>query len=234
MGTAVHMSNQILANLRRLLLQRNLEMLPNTLDSLEAALKKVTIPKYLKSLISNKVSILVHIAIRHGIGDYIHFRRILRTFSKPSDIISKLNMILKDCNAGPLLGFEFGPHTNVLSRISLQIIFVVLDYRFPSQKQSKRQPIRAPYHSNAGTTKIVHHNYSINTRDNCDCYAYGSRIRHRTSKTGYTQLEDGTSCQRTEKCTGTLCGFSTRQGNEIFQYGIISFSIKNKKEYIYS
>ncbi|XP_052741034.1 BLOC-3 complex member HPS1 [Bicyclus anynana] len=41
-GIAVHMSSQILSNLRRLLLQRNLEVLPNTLDSLEATLKKTT------------------------------------------------------------------------------------------------------------------------------------------------------------------------------------------------
>ncbi|XP_063826393.1 uncharacterized protein LOC135075864 [Ostrinia nubilalis] len=41
-GIAVHMSSQILSNLRRLLLQRNLELLPTTLDSLEAALKKTT------------------------------------------------------------------------------------------------------------------------------------------------------------------------------------------------
>ncbi|KAL0830555.1 hypothetical protein ABMA28_002710 [Loxostege sticticalis] len=41
-GIAVHMSSQILTNLRRLLLQRNLELLPPTLDSLEAALKKTT------------------------------------------------------------------------------------------------------------------------------------------------------------------------------------------------
>lgn len=40
-GIAAYMANQVLANLRRLLLQRNLELLPNTLDSLEAALKKV-------------------------------------------------------------------------------------------------------------------------------------------------------------------------------------------------
>ncbi|XP_032516536.1 BLOC-3 complex member HPS1 [Danaus plexippus] len=41
-GVSVQMSSQILSNLRRLLLQRNLEMLPNTLDSLEQALKKTT------------------------------------------------------------------------------------------------------------------------------------------------------------------------------------------------
>ncbi|XP_063891510.1 BLOC-3 complex member HPS1 isoform X1 [Helicoverpa armigera] len=41
-GISAYMSNQILSNLRRLLLQRNLELLPNTLDSLEAALKKTT------------------------------------------------------------------------------------------------------------------------------------------------------------------------------------------------
>ncbi|XP_069357757.1 BLOC-3 complex member HPS1 isoform X2 [Maniola hyperantus] len=41
-GIAVHMSSQILSNLRRLLLQRNLDVLPNTLDSLEATLKKTT------------------------------------------------------------------------------------------------------------------------------------------------------------------------------------------------
>ncbi|XP_059057339.1 BLOC-3 complex member HPS1 [Achroia grisella] len=41
-GTAVHVSNQILSNLKRLLLQRNLEMLPSTLDALEASLKKTT------------------------------------------------------------------------------------------------------------------------------------------------------------------------------------------------
>ncbi|XP_050348373.1 BLOC-3 complex member HPS1 isoform X1 [Nymphalis io] len=41
-GIAVHMSSQILSNLRRLLLQRNLEVLPSTLDSLEVALKKTT------------------------------------------------------------------------------------------------------------------------------------------------------------------------------------------------
>ncbi|XP_052755201.1 BLOC-3 complex member HPS1 [Galleria mellonella] len=41
-GIAVHMSNQILSNLRRLLLQRNLEMVPNTLDTLEVSLKKTT------------------------------------------------------------------------------------------------------------------------------------------------------------------------------------------------
>ncbi|PZC72724.1 hypothetical protein B5X24_HaOG210703 [Helicoverpa armigera] len=41
-GISAYMSNQILSNLRRLLLQRNLELLPNTLDSLEAALKKST------------------------------------------------------------------------------------------------------------------------------------------------------------------------------------------------
>lgn len=35
------MSSQILSNLRRLLLQRNMEALPVTLDSLEASLKKV-------------------------------------------------------------------------------------------------------------------------------------------------------------------------------------------------
>ncbi|XP_045769604.1 Hermansky-Pudlak syndrome 1 protein homolog isoform X2 [Maniola jurtina] len=41
-GIAVHMSSQILSNLRRLLLQRNLDVLPNTLDSLEATLRKTT------------------------------------------------------------------------------------------------------------------------------------------------------------------------------------------------
>ncbi|XP_072932680.1 uncharacterized protein HPS1 [Epargyreus clarus] len=41
-GIATHMSSQLLSNLRRLLLQRNLELLPTTLDSLEAALKKTT------------------------------------------------------------------------------------------------------------------------------------------------------------------------------------------------
>ncbi|KAG6448871.1 hypothetical protein O3G_MSEX005722 [Manduca sexta] len=41
-GIAIHMSNQILSNLRRLLLQRNLEVLPSTLDNLEASLKKTT------------------------------------------------------------------------------------------------------------------------------------------------------------------------------------------------
>ncbi|CAH2084722.1 unnamed protein product [Euphydryas editha] len=41
-GIAVHLSSQILSNLRRILLQRNLELLPNTLDSLEVALKKTT------------------------------------------------------------------------------------------------------------------------------------------------------------------------------------------------
>ncbi|KPJ04274.1 hypothetical protein RR46_01558 [Papilio xuthus] len=41
-GIAAHMSSQILSNLERLLLQRNLEMLPNTLDNLEAAIKKTT------------------------------------------------------------------------------------------------------------------------------------------------------------------------------------------------
>ncbi|KAI8421723.1 hypothetical protein MSG28_009698 [Choristoneura fumiferana] len=41
-GITTHMSNQILSNLRRLLLQRNLELLPSTLDALEVALKKTT------------------------------------------------------------------------------------------------------------------------------------------------------------------------------------------------
>ncbi|XP_047990758.1 uncharacterized protein LOC125229864 [Leguminivora glycinivorella] len=41
-GIAANMASQILSNLRRLLLQRNLELLPSTLDSLEAALKKTT------------------------------------------------------------------------------------------------------------------------------------------------------------------------------------------------
>lgn len=41
-GIAAHCSSQILSNLRRLLLQRNLDMLPNILDNLEAALKKTT------------------------------------------------------------------------------------------------------------------------------------------------------------------------------------------------
>ncbi|KAI5645968.1 hypothetical protein NE865_01861 [Phthorimaea operculella] len=41
-GVSAHLSNTILSNLRRLLLQRNLELLPNTLDTLEAALKKTT------------------------------------------------------------------------------------------------------------------------------------------------------------------------------------------------
>ncbi|KAJ2951059.1 hypothetical protein O0L34_g5438 [Tuta absoluta] len=41
-GVSAHSSNQILSNLRRILLQRNLELLPNTLDTLEAALKKTT------------------------------------------------------------------------------------------------------------------------------------------------------------------------------------------------
>ncbi|XP_038214083.1 Hermansky-Pudlak syndrome 1 protein homolog [Zerene cesonia] len=41
-GIAAHMSSQILTNLRRILLQRNLELLPASLDSLEAALKKTT------------------------------------------------------------------------------------------------------------------------------------------------------------------------------------------------
>ncbi|CAG5028332.1 unnamed protein product [Parnassius apollo] len=41
-GIAAHLSSQILSNLERLLLQRNLDLLPNTLDSLEAALKKTT------------------------------------------------------------------------------------------------------------------------------------------------------------------------------------------------
>ncbi|CAH0586983.1 unnamed protein product [Chrysodeixis includens] len=49
-GIAAHMSNQILANLRRLLLQRNLELLPNTLDALETSIKKTT-----DSLRKNKV-----------------------------------------------------------------------------------------------------------------------------------------------------------------------------------
>lgn len=39
-GITVHMSSQILCNLRRLLLQRNLELLPHTLDVLEASVKK--------------------------------------------------------------------------------------------------------------------------------------------------------------------------------------------------
>lgn len=105
-------------------------------------------------------------------------------------------------------------------------VFIVLDYRFSSKTQIKCQPICSTYNSNAGTTQILHHNYTVNTRDNRDCFAYGPRIRHRHSKTGYTELENGTSYQRTEKYTGTLCGFSTRKGNEILQYGIISFSIK--------
>ncbi|KAH9630508.1 hypothetical protein HF086_000721 [Spodoptera exigua] len=41
-GVSTYMANQILSNLRRLLLQRNLELLPNTLDALETALKKTT------------------------------------------------------------------------------------------------------------------------------------------------------------------------------------------------
>ncbi|XP_013193215.2 BLOC-3 complex member HPS1 isoform X2 [Amyelois transitella] len=41
-GVSTYMSSQILSNLRRLLLQRNLEMLPSTLDALEASLKKTT------------------------------------------------------------------------------------------------------------------------------------------------------------------------------------------------
>ncbi|KAJ0183268.1 hypothetical protein K1T71_001244 [Dendrolimus kikuchii] len=41
-GVTLHMSSQILSNLRRLLMQRNLELLPNTLDVLEAAVKKTT------------------------------------------------------------------------------------------------------------------------------------------------------------------------------------------------
>ncbi|KAG7298953.1 hypothetical protein JYU34_017419 [Plutella xylostella] len=41
-GIAAHLSSQILSNLRRLLLQGNLEMLPTTLDALESALKKTT------------------------------------------------------------------------------------------------------------------------------------------------------------------------------------------------
>ncbi|XP_068633952.1 BLOC-3 complex member HPS1 [Battus philenor] len=41
-GVAAHMSTQILSNLERLLLQRNLEMVPSTLDGLEVALKKTT------------------------------------------------------------------------------------------------------------------------------------------------------------------------------------------------
>ncbi|CAH2047134.1 unnamed protein product, partial [Iphiclides podalirius] len=41
-GIATHMSSQILSNLERILLQRNVELLPNTLDSLEVAVKKMT------------------------------------------------------------------------------------------------------------------------------------------------------------------------------------------------
>ncbi|XP_053604823.1 BLOC-3 complex member HPS1 isoform X2 [Plodia interpunctella] len=41
-GVSTYMSTQILSNLRRLLLQRNLELLPSTLDALEASLKKTT------------------------------------------------------------------------------------------------------------------------------------------------------------------------------------------------
>ncbi|CAK1555327.1 unnamed protein product [Leptosia nina] len=41
-GIATHLSSQILMNLRKILLQRNLELLPNSLDTLEAALKKTT------------------------------------------------------------------------------------------------------------------------------------------------------------------------------------------------
>ncbi|RVE41939.1 hypothetical protein evm_013407 [Chilo suppressalis] len=41
-GIASHITGQILSNLRRLLLQRNLELLPNTLDSLDAAVKKTS------------------------------------------------------------------------------------------------------------------------------------------------------------------------------------------------
>ncbi|XP_022115144.2 Hermansky-Pudlak syndrome 1 protein homolog isoform X1 [Pieris rapae] len=41
-GIAAHLSSQILMNLRKILLQRNLELLPNSLDTLEAALKKTT------------------------------------------------------------------------------------------------------------------------------------------------------------------------------------------------
>ncbi|VVC94075.1 unnamed protein product [Leptidea sinapis] len=41
-GIAVHSSSQILTNLRKILLQRDLEMLPNSLDAFEAALKKTT------------------------------------------------------------------------------------------------------------------------------------------------------------------------------------------------
>lgn len=110
MGIAVHISNQILANLRRLLLQRNLEMLPNTLDSLEAALKKVTITKYLMSLISNNVSIVVYVVVHHAVGNSTHFRRSSLAFPTPSDIICKLNMFLNS-SAAPLLGFKLGPYT---------------------------------------------------------------------------------------------------------------------------
>lgn len=51
-GVAAHLSSHILSNLRRLLLQRNLELLPATLDGLEAALKKVILStiKYVKYL----------------------------------------------------------------------------------------------------------------------------------------------------------------------------------------
>ncbi|XP_041980121.1 Hermansky-Pudlak syndrome 1 protein homolog [Aricia agestis] len=41
-GISAHLSSQILCNLRRLLLQRNMEMVPTTLDSLEQAIKKTT------------------------------------------------------------------------------------------------------------------------------------------------------------------------------------------------
>lgn len=41
-GIAANLSCQILSNLRRILLQRNLELLPSTLDNLEVALKKTT------------------------------------------------------------------------------------------------------------------------------------------------------------------------------------------------
>lgn len=41
-GSAIQTSNQVLVNIKRVLLQRALEMLPNMLDSLETSLKKTT------------------------------------------------------------------------------------------------------------------------------------------------------------------------------------------------
>lgn len=135
-GVSAYMSNQILSNLRRLLLQRNLELVPTTLDSLETALKKVG-----KIILRLKFWILLSTGIALMLILYVQTTDALRKNKSNANLCARLTSRMLELRKSCTTTTPLTPETTATAmHTALEAVIEQLKPDIPSLKME--QPLK--------------------------------------------------------------------------------------------